>query len=96
MGFKDQPRDAHGRFLSPKRKTVMPKIKINLPPKMTLKTPELPKVSHKPHSSQPRDTHGRFLSNKSKPTMTRPSVGKPTETSGQLFPEIKGIFSRFF
>lgn len=95
MGFKDQPRDAHGRFLSPKRKSFNPKIKINLPPKMKLSSPTLPSVSQK--SPQPRDSHGRFLS-KSGSTGTSSSGTKPvsTSTSNQLFPEIKGIFSRFF
>jgi hypothetical protein len=96
MGFKDQPRDAHGRFLSPKRKspTMMPKIVVNIPHKVHHHVPVVPKVSHKPHTSQPRDAHGRFLSKKEKSPVVKSS--EPNKASGQLFPEIKGIFSRFF
>lgn len=96
MGLKDQPRDAHGRFLSPKRKSpvMMPKIKINIPHKVHHSIHSVPKVSHKSHVNQPRDSHGRFLSNKAKSSVVK-SV-EPNKTSGQLFPEIKGIFSRFF
>lgn len=96
MGFKDQPRDAHGRFLSPKRKSppMIPKIKINMPHNVHHHVTTVPKVSHKPHVSQPRDSHGRFLSKKEKSPVVKSN--EPNKTSGQLFPEIKGIFSRFF
>ena len=95
MGFKDQPRDAHGRFLSPKRQLVnRPRIILKTPDHISVPKSIKPVVSHKPHNSQPRDSHGRFLSNKAKSPIVKSN--EPNKTSGQLFPEIKGIFSRFF